>query len=151
MLEDMWNSPLVIVQPLVMSILAGLVIRRFERIVSPFYWALKKKYPRSYVKQNKTVKVIRKCQGMETRNDIHWLFCVFHHLQLVMIVSPILRPILPLVLPTDAAIVTYYAIGLGPFGVIALVGSGSSFVQAVRCQRIKKKDPRYARTDLYHW
>lgn len=146
--EDKGLVLLGIILPFVAFFLAGSLIRRHERYLSDFYWALRETFPRKYVKQNKLIKFVRKRLGLETKNSIHWLICLFHYFQIVMVVSPIFTSFLYLFIPVGNAIVISYVIGLGPYGVISIMDDILMLIQVQRCKKIKKTNSIYSGRDF---
>ena len=137
--------------PIAMAFYSGVIIKRHEKTIMAFYWALREKYTHSYVTPNKVVNFVRKCCRMKAENSIHWVVCIFHYLQIVMVTSPIFMLLLPIFIPLEKAIGICYIIGLGPYGVIAFMDGAFLILQVHRCKRIKKTNPKYAKREFYDW
>ena len=129
----------------------GIAIKHHEVTVVRFYWALREKYPRSYIKQTRPVSYIRRRFGMDHKGTIHWMICVFHYLQFLALPAPIIGVVLYFVFPWEHSIAIVFTIGFFPLTAILIIGKAFAFVQYARCNRIKKKDLRYAKAELiYH-
>ena len=137
--------------PFVVVFLSGINgLKRQEKQISDFYWPLREKYPRSYVKQNKVIKFIRKCFGMQTKDNIHWMTCVLHYLQLISVISPIFMLITFLFVPLEEIVVAFLVFGFSfPFGLLVILAALFYSLQTWRCVGIKKKDPKHSKREFY--
>ena len=149
--EDLWMILAGIILPFVAIFLSGVSIKRHEKCISSFYWALREKFARSYLKQNKVIKFVRKRLGMDADESVHWIICFFHYLQIVMVISPILILILSLFVQLEKSIVICFIIGLGPYGFICITNEIFTVIQVQRCKKIKKINPKYSKSDFYDW
>ena len=70
-----------IIGSIIALFLTGVIIKRSEKCVEAFYSPLREKYKKSYFKQNKIIKFIRKLYKMDTRNTIHWGYCIYHYIE----------------------------------------------------------------------
>ena len=129
---------------------SGDFIDRHENVVRDFAYALREKYPRSYVQQNKVIKFIRKRFAMRTDRSLHWVICVLHYLQIVMAISPALVLLALLFVPPEKTVVTCLLIQLSPFGLMAIIRLAFTTLQALRCMRIKRKSPG-SKWRLHDW
>jgi len=126
-----------------------IVIGRIEINFSMFYWALVEYYPRSYVTPGRVVKFIRKCSRLETKRKLHWMTCLCHYFQVVPLCSLVIMLISLLFLPTEQVVGWLCVIAGVPIAFSAVVYGGLFFfLQAFRCWRIKKKDPKYATHEI---
>ena len=149
--DSYWIFFIFIFLPFFMFYGTCVTIRRREDAVSCFYWPLRKKYPRSYVKQHKIVKSIRKRFGLDTKGTIHWMHCLYHYLQLVMLISPILLLVLFLFMPPLKAVLISGIFAFGPIVFIALSSDILMIVLALRCEKIKKTEPEYSKCKISYW
>ena len=148
-LDGFWGALQCIVSSILALFITGISIRRVEKYTCAFDYPMKKKYPHSYVRQNKIVKYIRKLYKMDTDNTIHWVICCFHYLQLAAMIAPILVLILSLFVSQETAFCIYLLFSLGHLGVIGLNSKIFLCIQALRCEKIKKENPKYAKSDFY--
>ena len=132
---------------------SGVVIKRLEKAVSEFSYALREKYKRTYVKQNKIIKFIRGIYKMDTSLSIHWMHCVFHYLQLVAVFLSASLFVLFLIIYSrvsfQTAMLICIGISVGHFGIIAIFGRILLCVEIFKCNKIKKENPKYAKCDFY--
>ena len=119
-----------------------------ETYLRNFYKPLAEKYPRSYVRQNKALKVLRKWLKMDTTRYIHWMTCVIHYIHMVVMILPILSLIVFLFVPTPAVIVAFCVGALCLLAFDSFFVWGLFFLQHSRCRKIKKNDPRYSETEF---
>ena len=132
--------------------LNGLNLRGFEESTRDFYWALRDKFPREYVEQNKIIKTVRKWMAMKTKGTIHWMVCVMHYLHIFMTIFPIFTLIVFCIIPTEQTVILFLM--LSPFGMIVILRELYVWQQYARCKKIKKTDPKYAKHDIdksIHW
>lgn len=120
-------------------------LKRHERYISDFYWALKEKYPRSYIKQNKVIRFIRKFLGMNTKERIHWMFCFYHYLQIIMLITPIFLLVICWFIPLEITVMIFGWFGIGPNVFVAVIDTWFMMIQCFRCERIRKRDPKHKR------
>lgn len=123
---------------------AGYLMNRHEKCLRNFRVALREKYPRSYVKQNKVIKFIRKKYGMDTKRTIHWISWFLYHLQFVIAVPSVLALFLLLFFSPETVAIIVWAVSAGTFGFLAVVNETLMLVQVARCNRMRKKDPLYS-------
>ena len=137
--------------PFVLFFFAGIFsLKRKENEIREFYWALREKYFHSYIKQNKIIKFIRKCLGLETKKHIHWITCLLHYIQIVTFISTILVMVVLLFVPREDLIGILWLIGIAvPFGVFFILLGIFHFLQLLRCEIIKKKDPKYSKREFH--
>lgn len=124
---------------------------RAERVVCEFHFALQEKYPRSFVKQRKIVKTVRKLSGMDTKQKIHWMFCLGNYLQFIVIIFPLIMFLLHLMFGVNEIaykIQVFYGYAIGSW---VLLTSFFVLFLCFRCTRIKKKNPKYSKCELRHW
>ena len=139
--------------PTLFSYLDGVnYIKRCEEYLREFYWVLREKYPRSYVKQNKMIIFVRKHCKLKTEGSIHWMIFFAHYVQVFMAISP---AFLLITLPfafSETLIILFAIIEFAvPFSFIAILVETATTLQAFRCDRIKKKDPSYSKRKVYYW
>ena len=149
--EDLSMILLGIIASVALAFYCGVIIKRHERTISSFYWALSEKYVHSYVTPNKVVKFVRKRCGLETNHKVHWMICLFHYLQIVMVVLPPFMLIHLFFLPAGQTALLLYIVGVGPCGLIGILDGMLLFLQCCRCEKIKKTNPEYAKRELYNW
>ena len=144
-----------IIGSVVALFLTGVIISRSEKCVSAFYWPLREKYPKSYFKQNKTIRWIRKFYKMDTQSTIHWAYYIYHYIQLIAATSLPIILILSLslhtLIPYDKVIFIGFLITGGHYGTIALTDDLLLLVETSKCKKIKKENPKYAKKDFYNW
>lgn len=148
--DDMY-SLLRIFSPFITFFLLKVINFRAERVVSEFHFALQEKYPRSFVKQRKIVKTVRKFSGMDTKQKIHWMFCLGNYLQFIVIIFPLIMFLLHLMFGIDRIafrILNFCIIVIGSW---ALLISFFVLFLCFRCKRIKKKNPKYSKCELRDW
>lgn len=148
--EDLWMLPVGILVAWFLAFRIEKLVRRQEQVVSGFQGALEAKFPRSYVRQNKVIKWIRKRLGLEVNRNIHWISCLFHYLQIIMVIAPVLSLLLLLFLPLDTVIVILWIVGAGMFGLAVFTYPPFALLQIRRCKKIKKADPEKAKRDIPH-
>lgn len=133
--------------------LTGVIIRRSEKCVSSFYYPLREKYPRSYVRQNKIIRFIRTIYKMDTNSSIHWMYCVFHYLQIITIPLSVFVLLIMLIIPScisvEKTVSISMAASLGHFGLISMGDQMLTCVEVSKCKKIKKENPKYAKRDFY--
>lgn len=149
--DTIWMLLLTLVFPFTVSFCVGRNgYRRNEKDLSTFYKALTEKYPRSYVKQDKVLKTVRKWFKMDTEVRIHWIIYLAHYLQIFSMFSPVLIPIACFFAPIKVVIFFFWVFGFGcPFALSVMLETFWYFLQFFRCLKIKK-DPRYSKTDFWH-
>ena len=132
--------------------LKGLNLRSFEEATRDFYWALRDKFPREYVEQNKIIKTVRKWMVLKTNGTIHWIVYVMHYLHIFMTIFPIFTLIVFCIIPTEQTV--GLLLMLSPLGMIVILREVYIWWQYARCKKIKKTDPQYAKHDIdnsIHW
>ena len=139
------------VLPLVLVFLSGINgFRRCEEYICNFYWPLREKYHRSYVKQNKTIKFVRKCFGMETKENIHWITCLLHYLQIIATISPVFMLVTFLFIPLKQTVIVFLIFGFSlPFGLCVILHWIFFSLQVLRCVKIRKTDPKHSKRKFY--
>ena len=144
-----------IISSIVVLFLTGVIIKRSERCVDAFYSPLREKYKKSYFKQNKIIKFIRKFYKMDTQSTIHWAYYIYHYIQLIAATSLPIIMILSLFFHTLISYKKIISIGFliswGHFGVIAITEYLLLLVETSKCKKIKKENPKYAKKDFYNW
>lgn len=148
--DTIWLLLVSIVMPFVLFFLSGANgFRRCEEYIYDFYWPLREKHPRSYVKQNAIIKVVRKCFGMQTKNNIHWFTCFLHYLQILMVISPIFMLITLLFVPSQKIIIAFLLLGISlPFGLSVILNQIFFSLQVLRCMKIKKTDNKHSKREF---
>lgn len=129
----------------------GVSIKRYEGVVIRFYWALREKYPHSYVKQAMPVRFVRKRFQMDSKERIHWVISFCHYLQLVMLAAPIITLFLCLIIPTGCSFASCLKAAVFPCALFSITLRVFLFIQCIRCDKIKKKNPKYAKAELQEW
>ncbi len=143
-----------IITAIIMLFLSGVEIRRSEKCVSRFYYALREKYPRNYVNQNKIIKRIRTIYKMNTNITIHWMYCIFHYIQIIALILPVLLVVLMLILPSFSlkkALFIYFRLSIYHFALISLLEKVLRCIECSKCKKIKKENPKYAKIDFYYF
>lgn len=134
---------------------SGNIIKRAEDGVSNFYHPLRKKYPHSYVRQNKIIRVIRRLFKMRTDMTIHWVCCVYHYLQIIAMVSFILTFVLSPILHNYVSFWTMlsfdFVISICHVGIIGMTRDLWMIIEEAKCKKIRKEDPKYAKREIYQW
>ena len=130
---------------------SGVTLKRHERTIVGFYWALREKYPHSYIKPNGIIKKVRNFFKMEDDDTVHRLICLLHYFQLVMPTAPLFLLFLPLFMPLEKAIVVFCIVGMAPFTLICFTQEILLIVQCIRCKKIQKTDPKYKDRVFYNW
>jgi hypothetical protein len=128
------------------------LIKRHEDAFMAFYYPLREKRPRSYVKQNKVITYVRRKIRMDTDDTIHWVICFCHYMQIYCVFAPVWMLFLLIFLPLSDALLISWVFGDGvPLVTFFLWIDGLSFLLDIRCQIIKKKDPKYAKREIKFW
>jgi len=134
-----------LISSIVLPFHMGYLIKRYEQYIGGFYWALVEYCPRSYVEPNRVIKCIRRICRLETKRKLHWLICICHYLQIVSASSPVIMIVNLFFLPLEHAVILLLVISVFPIAFEVLsVRVFLEFYQSCRCEKIKKKDPRYA-------
>ncbi len=133
------------------SFIINVSIKRIERALAEFYHPLRNAHPKEYVKQSRAVKFIRKHTGLSDYDNIHWAYSVLHYLQIILVLGT------PVVLSSgffttvkEAANI-YLVFWLTVTLAFSFFAEGFAFVQAIRCRKIKKTDPKYAKCEVHRW
>lgn len=150
--DQWWLYPLALLLPIALFFLTGNGIKRCENSVSAFYHPLREKYPGGYVRQNRVVTFIRKLLRMDTQGTIHWTVCAIHYIQPVMASSPVLTMFLLRFYPFNIAVAWGLVFFTGvPMAFMMILLEVSTWVLVLRCGRIKKTDPKYAKRNTRPW
>ena len=127
-------------------------LKRHEKSFEKFYFPLRKKYPRSYHKQNKTIVFVRDLLGMNTDETVHWLVCLCHYAQIYYALAPIWMLFLILFLPFSDAMVICIPFGhMLPIIILFFWLDGFSAVLNFRCGKIRKEYPEYSNMEVLYW
>ena len=140
-----------IVSPFILFLVSGILIKRHEKCLREFYWVLREKFVYSYIRQNRIVRLLRKCFKMQTEGTIHWLVFVYHFIQIAMAISPIYMILMSLFLSLEETIILCLIIEHGLFGLFWVSIEIFTILQMLRCERIKKKNPEHSTRRLYPW
>ena len=130
-----------LIVPIVVVFLSGMNgFRRSDERLRENYWKLREKYPRSYVKQNRVVKFVRKYfLQVETKEKIHWVECIVHYLQIVATLSPIFMLITFIFIPTKEVALLFLIFGFCiPYGASVILYELYFALQCIRGIRIRK-------------
>ena len=142
---------LAILGPIFYILFSGIIIKRHENCLREFYFVLREKHPKFYVKQNKVTKSIRKLFKIKTDGTIHLLVAIFHYEQIGMLLSPLYMLIALIFLPIERsaviAIVAANLLFVSFFVTIEIF----TLIEMIRCERIKKKHPEHSKKTLYRW
>ena len=148
---DIEYNIIAIFSPLITFYLLKVFNFRAERVVSEFYFALQENYPRSYVKQTKLIKLVRKFCGMSVDEKIHWMHCFGIYLQIIGFVlqTIILFYHLPFAVDGGAFIILRFCIRLICFcGVLIVI---FTLLLIFMCKKIKIDNPKYSKCELKYW
>lgn len=126
------------------------IISLYENFVQEFYWGLSEKYVHSYFQPNKVIKFVRKCLGLETKRKLHWVTCLFHYLQIAMVVSPVFMLPVLICIPLEYSLMLCLFIGFAPFGLMFAINIPFEFIQWIRCEILKKTNPMYANREFHY-
>ena len=142
-----WTLLITLFGPVVVFFLFGINgLRRFEDYFSNFYWTFRHAYPHSYVKQDKIIKIVRKCFGMQTKNPIHWMTCFLHYLQVAMLVSPIVMLIVFAFVPTEKIVSAFFLFGFilpaGLCGVLMYVLYVVQYFRSIKLDREGRRNSK---------
>lgn len=137
-------------------IFIGIEVKRFERYLSDFRWALRETYPKSYFKQIALIRFVRKLFKADIKISLHWMTVLYHCYQLLALIVLIITFLASLFMPAeyfDAA--DFYAIknlkfALLPFGVICIAEYIFLLVQYNKCKKIRKTNPKYSKCKLQY-
>lgn len=142
-----------LIMPVALFFLFGINgLSRSEKIIRGFYWVLRDKYPRSYIQQNKIIRRIRKCFGLKTKGSIHWVTCLVHYIQLFVLLSPIFMLITLCFIPKETVIIMFLFIAVFiPFVSCVILHGVFTFLQILRCEKIKKTNPKYSKHNLEYY
>ena len=150
--DDLWLYAVALFLPFILFFCMRNAIKRSENSVIAFYHALRERYPRGYVKQNRAVVFIRKLLRLDTQGTIHWTVCAIHYIQPVMASSPVLTLFLLPLYPFDIAVAWGLVFFTGiPMALMLILLEVTTWVLVLRCGRIKKADPKYAKRDIRPW
>ena len=98
--------------PIIIFFLFGINgLGRFENRFDRYHHTFRHARPNSYVKQNKTIRLVRNCLGMQTKTPVHWLIFLLHYLQIAMLISPIVMLIVFAFLPNQAVVNAFLVFG----------------------------------------
>lgn len=148
--EIMYNL-LSIFSPLITFFLLKVLNFRAERVVCEFYVALQEKNSRSYVRQSKLVKAVRKYSGMFTDGKIHWVHCLGNYLQFVAIVLPMVLFLLCLLLNINGMVFKILNFCMIIIVLWSFIISAFTVFLCFRCKKIKKNNPKYSKCELREW
>lgn len=133
------------------SFIINISIKRIERALAQFYLPLRDEHPNEYVKQSKAIKFIRKHTGLSDYDNIHWVYSVLHYLQIILVLGT------PIVLSSgifttvEASTKLYIVFWITVALVFSLFADGFAIVQSIRCSKIKKTNPKYAKCEVHRW
>ena len=137
--------------PIFYILFSGIIIKRHENCLREFYFVLREKHPKFYVKQNKVTKSIRQLFKIKTDGTIHLLVAIFHYEQIGMLLSPLYMLIALIFLPIERsaviAIVAANLLFVSFFVTIEIF----TLIEMIRCEIIKKKCPEHSQKTLYRW
>ncbi len=145
------NDAYLVLIPLVLFFFVGVMIRRHERSIRNFYWMLREASPKSYVKQNKIIRLIRKLFGLKTDGSIHRMICLYHAIQIFTLFSPMGRLFVPLFVPPEYVSTVCCLIMVIPVALCFITYDVFTVIQHAKCKKIQKKYPAYAKIELYRW
>ena len=124
-------------------------IQRIERQIVSFYWVLREKYPHSYVRQTKPVRTLRKLFRMENTGTIHWVIGLFHYLQMIILLAPVIA-LLSFAFYSKSFNISCIVIVLLPFGMMCIIGPIHTAIQCYKCKRIRKTNTKYSKRRLQY-
>ena len=133
------------------SFIINVSIKRIERALAEFYLPLRDEHPKEYVKQSKAIKFIRKHTGLSDYDNIHWIYSVLHYLQIILVLGT------PIVLSSGmfttvkASANIYLVFWLAVTLIFSLFAEDFAIVQSIRCSKIKKTNPTYAKCEVRRW
>lgn len=131
--------------------LCSRIIKKGERFASSFYLPLRDGHPKEYLKQPKLIKRLRKYFKLSTYDKLHWVYIVLHYLQIVILCTAALPVILPLFYSIDFTIVVYIITFIVVLFIFRAIETIFELVQSIRCDKIKKTNPEYAKCKLKDW
>ena len=143
--DNLWLVLIGVVVPFLCAYGIVHVIKSHEKVYRGFYWALREKHPKSYVKQNSIVKAIRKFFKLRTDEKIYWIYCFYHYMQAIMLIGSISMLILPWFIPFEKVVGISFIVGLVPFSLIAMIDIIFLFIRRLQCEKIKKENPKYSK------
>ena len=128
------------------------IIKKHEEAFVGFYYPLREKWPRSYHKQNKVITFVRRKTRMDTNDTIHWVICLCHYTQIYYAFAPVWMLFLFIFLPLSDAVMICGVFGhVIPIMIFTLWTEVLSFLLWIRCEIIKRKDPKYAKREIKPW
>lgn len=143
---------LVLVSPYLMLWRSTVFIKRHEKSFKRFYFPLREEYPRSYHKQNKVIVFVRDLLRMNTDESVHWVVCLCHYAQIYYALAPIWMLFLIVFLPFSDAMVICIPFGhMLPIIILFFWLDGFSFLLSLRCQKIRKINPKYSNVEVLYW
>ena len=151
MLKDMFIIICCISWSIFWSFILNISIKRIERALASFYLPLRDEHLKEYVKQSKAIKFIRKHTGLSDYDNIHWAYSVLHSLQIILVLGT------PIVLSSrffttmEASFKLYIVFWITVTLVFNLFADGFGIVQSIRCSKIKKTNPKYAKCKVRRW
>lgn len=126
-------------------------IKRIERALAEFYLPLRDGHPNEYVKQSKAVKFIRKHTGLSDYDNIHWVYSVLHYLQIILVLGTSIVLFSGIFITVKSSIKIYIIFWLTVMIGFSFLAEGFAFFQAIRCVKIKKTNPKYAKCEVHRW
>ncbi len=123
---------------------SGLAIRRYENAFREFWWPLRQKYEKRYVRPNKAILRVRKFFDLRKDNRIHWFICFLHYLQIASLFTPLLGISVFIFLPFETAEFVSVLLCLGPLALFVVCFLAFEVLQFFRCLIIKRTDPTCA-------
>ena len=151
MLKDIYIIICCISLSIFWSFLLNIGIKRIERAFEEFYSPLINEHPKEYVKQSKVIKFIRKHTGFDDFYEIHWIYCVLHFFPIILVLgTPIVLS--SRIFTTMEASFKLYIVFLVTVSVVCrLIMFVFGAVQEIRCSKIKKTNPKYAKRYVLRW
>lgn len=126
-------------------------VKRIEKALRQFYLPLKDGHPNEYVKQSISIRLIRSHTGLSNYDRIHWVYCVLHYIQIALVLGTPVVLLLRFFMPLEVSIKAYILFWMTLVIVFSLFADIFACVQATRCSKIRKTNPKYSKCEVYRW
>ena len=126
-------------------------IKRIERALRQFYLPLRDGHPNEYIKQSKVIKFIRRHTKLSDYDDIHWAYSMLHCLQIILLFGTPIVAVSAFFVTAKTSFSVYIAFFIVVMITFSLLADIFACFQAIRCSKIKKTNPKYAKCEVLHW
>ena len=126
-------------------------IKRVERALRQFYLPLRDEHPKEYVKQSRLIKFVRRHTRLSVYDRIHWVYSILHYLQVILVLGTPLIVTFGFFETFEMSLKMYMIFWLVTVFIFTLFADIFGCVQATRCSKIKKGNPKYKKCDVLRW